>query len=101
MAKKRFTPQDEFDRLADNLWNRYGDKIKDIDSYNEQFDKYLEVDVTPLTKKQDIKLRKEVFKSMKEKHKSVIDEHLPAEIIDHKIKKKYKRKLRKVEKFEG
>lgn len=99
MAKKRRTPQDEFDRLADNLWNKYGEKIKDIDSYDEYFDKYLDVETTPLSSAQDGKLRKEVFDSMGEKHKSVVKEHL-GEIIDHKIKPKDKRTIRDVEHLE-
>ena len=99
MAGRRITPQDEFDRLADNLWNKYGNKIRDIDSYDEYFDKYLDVETTPLSSNQDKKLRKEVFDSMHEKHKSVVEEHL-GEIIDHKIKPKDKRTIRDVEHLE-
>lgn len=99
MAQKRNTPQDEFDRLADNLWNKYGDKIRDIDSYDEHFDKFLDIETKPLSSKQDKKLRKEVFDSMQGKHQSVVKEHL-GEIIDHKIKSKDKRTIRDVEHLE-
>lgn len=99
MAKKRETPQEEFDRLADNLWNKYGEKIEDIDTYNEYFDKYLDIETTPLTSNQDGELRKEVFKSVRVKHESVVKEHL-GEIVDDKIKPKDKRTIRDVEHLE-
>ena len=71
------TPEDDSDRLAERIWNEYGDKIEDVDSFNEYFDKYMTRDFEEdLTNRQDKILRKEVFESIREKHKSVIEEQL-------------------------
>ena len=104
MAKKRVTPQNDFDRFAENLWNKYGDEIKDIDSYNEHFDKYMEIETKPLTGNQDKILREEGFKSLSEMHKNVIKEHLPLKIVSREeegvTELREKEKLRKAEPFE-
>ena len=77
VSKQRITPEEDFDRLAERLWQDYGDNIKDIDSYNTAFNEFfnLQVGEKP-TKKQDTILRKEVFKSLENKHPSVVEEHL-------------------------
>ena len=73
----RKTPEDDMERLAENLWNEYGDKIEDVDSFNLYYDKYLTNDyTTDLTKAQDTTLRKKVFDAIKEKHKSVLRERV-------------------------
>lgn len=68
----RETPEEDIDRLAENLWNNYGDDIEDIDSFNEYYDKYM----GEMTKKQETKLRKKVFEILTEEHKSVVKEVL-------------------------
>lgn len=77
VSKIRTTPEEDIDRLAERIWQDYGDNIEDIDSYNTAFNEFfnLQVGEKP-TKKQDTILRKEVFKSMQETHKSIVEEHL-------------------------
>ena len=77
VSKVRITPEEDIDRLAERLWQDYGDDIEDIDSYNVAFNEFfnLQVGEKP-TKKQDTILRKEVFKSLEGKHPSVVEEHL-------------------------
>lgn len=75
MTKKRVTPEEDVERLQENLWNTYGDKIIDADTFNEYYDKYLTNDfTTDLTTNQDKQLRKEVFNLITLEHKSVITE---------------------------
>ena len=79
MGKKRVTPEEEFDRLAERIWLDYGysDDIEDIDTYNQAFDEFFSEDVKKEpTNRQDTILRKEVFKSIRINHPSVVDEHL-------------------------
>ena len=77
VSKVRITPEEDFDRLAERIWKDYGDDIEDIDSYNTAFDEFfnLQVGEKPSPKQNTI-LRKEVFKSLENKHPSVVEEHL-------------------------
>ena len=77
VSKVRTTPEEDFERLAERIWNDYGDDIEDIDSYNVAFNEFFNLQVAKIpTKKQDTILRKEVFKSIEGKHPSVVEEHL-------------------------
>jgi len=99
MAKKRVTPEADFERFAERLWSEYGDDIFDIDSYNSAFDKYMGEDIK---KGEDSDLRKTAFEKMREKHKSILNEHkggISAEDYE-KGEKLDRRTLRDAEKFE-
>ena len=76
ISTPRTTPEEDIDRLAENLWNTYGENIEDIDSYNKYFDEYM----GELTHKQDTKLRKKVFENVRERHKSVVPERLERKV---------------------
>ena len=68
----RVTPEDDVERLAERIWNEYGNEIEDIDSFNKYFNKYMGT----MNEKQESKLRKSVFKKVSEEHKSVVEERL-------------------------
>jgi len=77
ISKKRITPEEEIERFAERIWLDYGDGIEDIDSYNVAFNEFFNLQVgSKPTQRQDENLRKEVFKVIKEKHPSVVSEHL-------------------------
>ena len=42
MAKKRVTLEEDMDRLAENLFNKFGDKITDRSSFSQLYDAYME-----------------------------------------------------------
>ncbi len=100
MSKKRVTPEDDYERFADNLWGTMGHKIWDIESYNSAFDEYMDHD---LTEEQDYDLRREGFEIIAQRHKSVIREHKGALGAGDKYRgaKFDKRYLRKPERFNG
>lgn len=74
MARKRYTPPDDIERFAENLWNNAGGavNVKDRDSYDAFFNKYMDDTFTP---KQDRTLRDEAFKVLNRKY-DVPDEKL-------------------------
>lgn len=72
----RETLEDDIDRLAEKVWNNYGEHIVDIDSFNRYFDEYM----GEMTDNQGTKLRKKVFVRMREEHKSVVSEVLKRKV---------------------
>lgn len=86
---------DDVDRLAERIWNDFGEDIIDIDSYNKYFNKYM----GEMTNKQKISLRRNVFDSIRKEHPSVVAERIykkagriskEAEIIeDKRVKPKF------------
>jgi hypothetical protein len=58
MASKRVTPPEEIERLAERIHSEFKDKIDDKETFNQAFEDYLEVTLTP---KQKTTLRQKTF----------------------------------------
>lgn len=85
MVKRRKTPETDVERLAERIYNFYGDTITDKDSFDNAFDEY----ISELTQGQDKKLRKDVYKEYKKNYIKVRER--PRRKI--KVKPKIKREL--------
>jgi len=74
MAKKRYTPPDDIERFAENLWNNAGGaaNVKDRDSYDAFFNKYMD---DTYTSAQDRTLRDKAFNVLVKRY-GVVDEKL-------------------------
>jgi len=67
---KRFTPEEDVDRLAERVFRDSGQSIEDEEMFNLAFDSYLgEVE---LNKLQNTTLRKKVFDSMRASHPEIM-----------------------------
>lgn len=67
---RRETPQEEFDRLAERVYNSSDVSIIDKGTYDYAFNKYMD---KTLTNKQDTTLREETFKALRNKRPSIVD----------------------------
>lgn len=76
------------ERLANRLWDKYGSKIEDVNTFNEYYDKYLTNNFKHgINNEQDTTLRQQVFGHITRKHKSVIGEiSLTSEAGKHRKK---------------
>lgn len=73
ISGKRETPEDDVERLAEKIYNEYGNKIEDIDSFNKYFNKYMGT----MKGATGTKLRKKVFENMIETHPLIIPKITP------------------------
>ena len=68
VTKKRFTPEEDFKRLAERIWSNKRGKIIDEKSFNKEFDNYLEE--SPKARSDKL-LRSKVFSELQNHHTSV------------------------------
>jgi len=55
--KKGFTPDEDFERMAQNLWSNYGSTISDASSFNKAYNEYFQTKLVPKRGKPDLKKR--------------------------------------------
>ena len=72
-VRKRVTRETDVDRLSERLLLESGDLILDRSTFDTEYNNYL---ATVLTDRQDNKLRREVFKRLRERKPSVSEKRL-------------------------
>jgi len=70
MARKRATPEEDLNRMSENLWSNYGDMIVDQVSFEKAYKDYFQTDFVPKLK--DKKIRGSVWDHILDNHKSRI-----------------------------
>lgn len=68
MPKKRATPEDDVNRLAERIWQRGRGKITTIEDFNAVYDSYMTSQGQSLTAEQKGLLKKKVYKRVVTKH---------------------------------
>lgn len=74
---KRVTPEQEFDRLAERIYNEHGENIVDRDTFDVFFNRYMGSE--DITRKRDVVLREKTFDYYAKNHSGVSTERIHEE----------------------